>query len=42
MGLTEDQKIELAIAYITKCDDLKLLLYAVNAIHDRINKLVEE
>jgi len=41
MGLTPDQKIDLAIAYAKKCDDVDLLIPLLNAVHDRINKLVE-
>jgi hypothetical protein len=42
MGLTPDQKIDLAIAYIKKCDNTYLLLEVVNVLHNRINELVEE
>ncbi len=41
MGLTPDQKIDLAIAYIKKCDNTYLLLEVVNVTHNRINELVE-
>ena len=41
MGLTPDQKIELAIAYIKKCDDVDLLIPLLNAAHDRINEIIE-
>ena len=42
MGLTEDQKIDLAIAYIKKCNDVDLLIPLLNAAHDRINEIIEE
>ena len=42
MGLTMDQKIDLAIAYVKKCNDVDLLIPLLNATHDRINELVEE
>lgn len=41
MGLTMDQKIDLAIAYIKKCDDVDLLIPLLNAAHDRINEIIE-
>ena len=41
MGLTDDQKIDLAIAYINKCNDVDLLIPLLNAAHDRINELIE-
>ena len=42
MGLTPDQKIDLAIAYINKCDDFKLLAAVSVALQKRIDKLLEE
>lgn len=42
MGLTEDQKIDLAIAYINRCNDVNLLLSVLNYAHNRLNKLLEE
>ena len=42
VGLTEDQKIDLAIAYIKKCNDVDLLIPLLNAAHDRINEIIEE
>jgi hypothetical protein len=41
MGLTVDQKIELAIAYVNKCNDVDLLIPLLNATHDRINEIIE-
>ena len=41
MGLTDDQKIDLAIAYIKKCNDVDLLIPLLNATHDRINEIIE-
>ena len=41
MGLTPDQKIDLAIAYIKKCDDIDLLILALNAAYDRVNELID-
>lgn len=41
MGLTIDQKIDLAIAYVKKCDDVDLLIPLLNATHDRINEIIE-
>ena len=41
MGLTDDQKIDLAIAYVNKCNDVDLLIPLLNAAHDRINELIE-
>ena len=41
MGLTDDQKIDLAIAYVNKCNDVDLLIPLLNAAHDRINKIIE-
>jgi hypothetical protein len=41
MGLTPDQKIDLAIAYAKKCDDIDLLIPLLNAAHDRINELID-
>ena len=42
MGLTPDQKIELALAYIKKCDDVYLIMNVANAAHERLNKLLED
>ena len=41
MGLTMDQKIDLAIAYVNKCESVDLLIPLLNATHDRINELIE-
>jgi hypothetical protein len=41
MGLTDNQKIDLAIAYVKKCNDVDLLIPLLNAAHDRINELIE-
>ena len=42
MGITIDQKIELAIAYVRKCNDVDLLIPLLNATHDRINEILED
>ena len=41
MGLTPDQKIDLAIAYIRKCEDVDLLIEALIQCRARINELTE-
>jgi hypothetical protein len=41
MGLTPDQKIDLAIAYIKKCDDLLLLFELEDILYIQIQKLME-
>ena len=40
MGLTMDQKIDLAIAYVKKCNDVDLLIPLLNITHDRINEII--
>ena len=42
MGLTPDQKIDLALAYIAQCEDEELLLLVINEAHSRLNDLLEE
>lgn len=42
MGITSEQKIDLAIAYIKSCKDVDLLILALNAVYARINELLEE
>jgi len=41
MGVTEDQKILVAIGIVNKCDDVDLLIPLLNAAHDRIKYLTE-
>jgi hypothetical protein len=41
MGITEDQKMMLAAAYVRNCTDTALLLYVINEAHDRLNDLLE-
>jgi len=41
MGLSESQKMELAVAYIRKCDDEEYLEWVINEAFRKLNKLVE-
>lgn len=41
MGLTDDQKVDLLIAYINKLDDVDLLIPILNAAHDKLNEIIE-
>ena len=41
MGLTPDQKIDLAIAYIMKCDDWLLLMEVQDIVELRLKELLE-
>lgn len=41
MGLTPDQKIDLAIAYIKQCDDLLLLFEMEDILYMQISKLLK-
>ncbi len=41
IGLTPDQKIDLAIAYIRKCEDIDLVIEALLECRARIHKLTE-
>lgn len=40
MGLTDDQKIDLAIAYVKKCDDWLLLMEVQDIIELRLKELL--
>jgi hypothetical protein len=42
MGLTEDQKILAAIGVVSKVNDVDLLIPLLNAVHERINEIIEE
>ena len=42
MGLTEDQKILAAIGVVNKINDVDLLIPLLNAVHERINEIIEE
>lgn len=41
MGLSESQKMELAVAYIRECDDEEYLEWVINEAFRKLNKLVE-